>query len=65
VAIAGLGIAPTALWGCRVELKSGARASARRLAVGPAEIHALFSARRVAKPSSRAFAEHLANVLRE
>ena len=63
-AVAALGIASTALWGCRAQLES--RALVRVLGdwpMGTAEVHALFAAGRAAKPSARAFVEYLASSL--
>jgi DNA-binding transcriptional LysR family regulator len=59
-AVAGLGIAATAILGCRAELERGALARVLegwRLA--PVELHAVFPAGRAAKPAARALAEHL------
>lgn len=63
-AVAGLGIASMTLAGCRRELESGALV--RVLAdwdLGMVDLHAVFAAGRAAKPSARAFADHLAEDL--
>ncbi|WDZ96746.1 LysR family transcriptional regulator [Herbaspirillum sp. WKF16] len=59
-ALAGLGIVQTSYWGCRAELANGALA--RVLPdwdCGRVELHAVFPAGKAAKPSARAFAEHV------
>jgi DNA-binding transcriptional LysR family regulator len=63
-ATAGLGIASTGILGCRSELESGALV--HLLAdwrLEPVEIHAVFPAGRAAKPSARAFIDHVARTL--
>lgn len=65
-ALAGLGIAYTALWGCRSEIERGALL--RILPdwdMGAAQVHAVFPAGRSAKPAARMFAEYLAGALRK
>ncbi|HLH12086.1 MAG TPA: LysR substrate-binding domain-containing protein [Methylovirgula sp.] len=60
-AAAGLGIALTGQWGCLSEFKSGALVRVLPdWQMDSAEVHAIFPAGRAAKPSARAFAEHLA-----
>lgn len=66
VAVAGLGIVSTALWGCRAELKSRALVQVLNdWAMESVEINALFPAGRAAKPAARAFADYLASALAE
>jgi DNA-binding transcriptional LysR family regulator len=63
-AVAGLGILSTGNIGCRAELASGALV--RILAdwkMDLADVYAVFPAGRAAKPSARAFVDHLANCL--
>jgi DNA-binding transcriptional LysR family regulator len=65
-AVAGLGIVSLGLWNCRPELASGALVQVLAdWQMKPIELHALFAAGRAAKPSARAFADYLANVLSE
>ena len=65
-AVAGLGIVPTGLWFCRPELESGALVQVLSdWEMEPIELHAVFAPGRAAKPSARAFADHLASELRE
>jgi DNA-binding transcriptional LysR family regulator len=60
----GLGIASTALWGCRAELLSGTLVQVLAdWRMEPAEMHAVFPAG-ATKPSARAFADYIADVLR-
>jgi DNA-binding transcriptional LysR family regulator len=59
-AVAGIGVATTALWGCRAELDSGSL-----IRVLPdwkmteVEFHGMFTPGRLPKPSARAFFEYL------
>ena len=63
-AIAGLGIAATATWGCRAELERGSLVSVLNgWHMGTMELSALFPAGRAAKPAARAFVEYLAAAL--
>ena len=65
-AVAGLGIVTTGFWLCRPELASGALVQVLAdWQMEPIELHAVFAAGRAAKPSARAFADHLATALRE
>jgi len=60
-AVEGLGIISTGVWGCRAELKSGALLQILpEWRMEPVEVNAILPAGRAAKPSARAFAEHLA-----
>ena len=64
-AVAGMGIATTALWGCRAELASGALI--RLLpdwTMGEVEAHGMFTPGRRPKPSARALVEYLIAELR-
>ncbi|WP_133883183.1 LysR substrate-binding domain-containing protein [Panacagrimonas perspica] len=63
-ALSGIGILSTRSLGCRPELESGTLV--RVLAdwtMDAAEVHAVFPAGRAAKPSARAFVDHLAHGL--
>ena len=63
-AIASLGIAATATWGCRAELERGSLVSVLNgWNMGTAQMNALFPAGRAAKPAARAFVEYLAAAL--
>ncbi len=65
-AVAGLGIAGSSDWGCRRELATGELV--RLLPdweMDPVEVHAVFPVGRAAAPAARAFAEFLAQVMRE
>jgi DNA-binding transcriptional LysR family regulator len=63
-AIAGLGIAATATWGCRAELERGSLVSVLNgWTMGTMELSAVFPAGRAAKPAARAFVEYLAAAL--
>src|SRR5512139_3713768 len=65
-AIAGLGIAATATWGCRAELERGLLVSVLNgWKMGFMELNALSTAGRAAKPAARAFVEYLAAALHE
>jgi DNA-binding transcriptional LysR family regulator len=64
-AVAGMGVATTALWGCRAELISGALV--RLLPdwqMGNVEVHGMFTPGRLPKPSARALVEYLMAALR-
>jgi DNA-binding transcriptional LysR family regulator len=64
-AVAGLGIANTALAGCRTEIADGALVPVMvDWRLEPVEINAVFAAGRAAKPSARAFADYLSDALR-
>jgi DNA-binding transcriptional LysR family regulator len=63
-ALAGLGIAYTALWGCQSDVERGALVRILPdLDMGVAELHAVFPAGRSAKPAARAFADYLNGAL--
>jgi DNA-binding transcriptional LysR family regulator len=63
-AVAGLGIAATGLWGCRKELASGELVLVLAdWKMTPVEVHAIFPAGRAAKPSARAFVDHMISSL--
>jgi DNA-binding transcriptional LysR family regulator len=65
-AVAGLGIVSSGFLGCRTELASGTLIEILSdWRMDPIEIHALFPAARVSKPSARVFADYLADMLRE
>jgi len=65
-AIACLGIAATATWGCRAELERGSLVSVLNgWKMGAMDLNALFPAGRAAKPAARAFVEYLATALHE
>jgi DNA-binding transcriptional LysR family regulator len=65
-AVAGLGIVPTGLWFCRPELENSALVQVLGdWEMEPIELHAVFAPGRAAKPSARAFADHLASELLE
>src|SRR3546814_4226885 len=64
-AVAGLGIASTAIWGCREELERGELA--RVLTdwdMGTVDVHAVLPAGRASKPASRAFVDYLAEPMK-
>ena len=64
-ALAGLGLTVTSLWACRAELERGDLL--RVLAdwtMEPIDLHAIFPAARVPKPSARAFADYFGRELR-
>ncbi|WP_068074285.1 LysR family transcriptional regulator [Novosphingobium lentum] len=59
-ALAGLGIASTAAWGCRDEVRSGALVQILPgWEMGSVDVHAVLPAGRAAKPASRALLEYL------
>jgi DNA-binding transcriptional LysR family regulator len=64
-AAVGLGLVITSIWGCRAELERG---DLVRLlpdwAMDPIDLHAIFPAAPVPKPSARAFADYLGGELR-
>jgi DNA-binding transcriptional LysR family regulator len=63
-ALAGLGLTVTSLWACRAELERGDLV--RVLAdwrMEPIDLHAIFPAARVPKPSARAFADYFGREL--
>ena len=63
-AIACLGIAATATWGCRAEIERGTLVSVLSgWKMGTVELSALFPAGRATKPAARAFVEYLAAAL--
>ena len=63
-AIAGLGIASTALWGCRADLAHGRLVQVlANWDMEPVQVHAVFPAARAAKPAARAFADYLTKSL--
>lgn len=65
-AAAGIGIATTALWGCRAELEKGAlTAVLPDWKMDLVELHAVFPAGRATKPAARAFSAYLASCLEE
>jgi len=63
-AVAGLGLTVTSSWGCRAELVRGdlVRVLAD-WAMDPIDLHAIFPAARVPKPSARAFADYFGHEL--
>ncbi len=64
-AVAGLGIFSTGSWGCRAELAAGTLVQVLPdWSMGLVDVHAVFAAGRAAKPSARAFADHLAEALK-
>lgn len=59
-AAAGMGVATTALWGCRAELASGALVELLPdWTMGQVEVHGMFTPGRLPKPSARALVEYL------
>jgi DNA-binding transcriptional LysR family regulator len=59
-AVAGIGIATTALWGCRAELALGSLIQLLPdWRMGEVEVHGMFTPGRRPKPSARAFVEYL------
>jgi DNA-binding transcriptional LysR family regulator len=64
VAVVGLGITVSSIWGVRAELERGALVRVLEdWAMPPVELHAVFSPGRPPTPAARAFAEHVANSL--
>jgi DNA-binding transcriptional LysR family regulator len=62
-AVAGIGILSTGDWGCRSELKSGTLVKVLPdWKMGTVEIHAVYPSGQVAKPSARAFVQHIAHL---
>lgn len=65
-AVEGLGIASTGTWGCRKELANGQLIHILpEWKMEPVEVNAVFAAGRATKPSARAFAEFLADGLKD
>ena len=65
-AIAGLGITATGTLGYMAEIESGKLVQLLPdWTLEPVEVNAVFPAGRAAKPSARAFAEYLANAMRQ
>ena len=63
-AVAGLGIVSTGVWGCRAELAAGTLVRVLpEWRLGAVEVHAVFPTGRAAKPSARAFVDHLLQTL--
>jgi DNA-binding transcriptional LysR family regulator len=59
-AVAGMGVATTALWGCRAELASGSLIQLLPdWTMGEVEVHGMFTPGRRPKPSARALVEYL------
>jgi len=64
-AVAGIGIVTTSLWGCRAELASGSLVQLLPdWKMGEVEVHGMFTAGRLPKPSARALVEYLIAELR-
>jgi len=64
-AVAGIGIVTTSLWGCRAELASGSLVQLLpNWKMGEVEVHGMFTAGRLPKPSARALVEYLIAELR-
>lgn len=64
VAVAGLGITASSIWGVRSELERGTLVRVLEdWAMPPIELHAVFPPGRTPTPAARAFAEHVANSL--
>ncbi|MGB0695351.1 MAG: LysR family transcriptional regulator [Rhodospirillaceae bacterium] len=64
-ALAGLGVVSTGFWGIRAEIESGALVQLLpEWDVGRAEVNAVLSGGRQAKPSARAFADYLVKSFR-
>lgn len=64
-AVAGLGIMTTSQWGCRAEMEAGKLAQVLGdWRMGEIDINAVFPTAAAAKPSARAFVEHMIQVLR-
>ena len=64
-AIAGLGIMTTSQWGCRTEMEAGTLVQVLGdWRMGEIDINAVFPTASAAKPSARAFVEHMIQVLR-
>lgn len=64
--VAGLGIASTALWGCRREIEDGSVVPVLPdWRMEPAEVNAIFTAGRATRPAARALAEYIAAELKE
>jgi DNA-binding transcriptional LysR family regulator len=64
-ALAGLGLTVTSLWACRAELERGDLVSVLAdWTMEPIDLHAIFPAARVPKPSARAFADYFGRELR-
>jgi DNA-binding transcriptional LysR family regulator len=64
-AVAGLGLTVTSLWACRAELERGELVHVLPdWSMEPIDLHAIFPAARVAKPSARAFADYFGRELR-
>lgn len=63
-AVAGLGIMSTSQWGCRAEIAAGTLVPVlAEWDMDKTDINALFPAGTAAKPSARAFVEHMARAL--
>jgi DNA-binding transcriptional LysR family regulator len=64
-AVAGLGIMSTSQWGCHAEMASGVLVPVLAdWRMGETDINAVFPAGQAAKPSARAFIDHMIRVLR-
>jgi DNA-binding transcriptional LysR family regulator len=64
-ALAGLGLTVTSLWACRAELERGDLVRVLSdWTMEPIDLHAIFPAARVSKPSARAFADYFGRELR-
>ena len=63
-AVAGLGLTVTSLWACRAELERGELVRVLPdWIMEPIDLHAIFPAARVPKPSARAFADYFGREL--
>jgi DNA-binding transcriptional LysR family regulator len=59
-AVAGIGVATTALWGCRAELANGSLIQLLpEWKMSDVEVHGMFTPGRLPKPSARALVEYL------
>lgn len=64
-AVLGLGVVTTSYWGCRDEIESGKLVELfPGWEIGHVDVHAVLAGGRAAKPSARAFADHLVQSFR-